>query len=75
MRQPFLFCFALLISLIFIPFIGAQSPPAPPPASPQSPSPPQASTLAQQPGTQLISLDDAIQLALQHNHNLLAREP
>jgi cobalt-zinc-cadmium efflux system outer membrane protein len=72
MRQPFLFCFALLISLIFIPFIGAQSPPAPPPASPQSPSPPQASTLAQQPGTQLISLDDAIQLALQHNHNLLA---
>lgn len=47
---------------------GAQSPPSqasPPPA-------PQAETLAQQPGTQLITLDQAIQMALQHNHNLLA---
>ena len=40
---------------------GAQSPPAP-----------QAHTLAQKPGTVIITLDDAIQLALQHNHTLLA---
>ena len=46
---------------------GAQSPPAPS----QSPSPP-AQTLAQNPGAVTISLDDAIQMALQHNHNLLA---
>src|SRR5277367_3720071 len=43
----------------------AQSP------APQAPSP-QAQTLAQKPGAVTISLDDAIQMALQHNHNLLA---
>jgi cobalt-zinc-cadmium efflux system outer membrane protein len=60
-------------SILFIPFVlfeisGAQSPPA------QSPSPPapQANTLAQNPGSATITLDEAIQLALQHNHNLLA---
>jgi cobalt-zinc-cadmium efflux system outer membrane protein len=47
---------------------GAQSPPAPS----QSPSPPQAQALAQNPGAVTISLDDAIQMALRHNHNLLA---
>jgi outer membrane protein, heavy metal efflux system len=47
---------------------GAQSPPAQSP----SPSPPQAQALAQNPGSVTISLDDAIQMALQHNHNLLA---
>lgn len=47
---------------------GAQSLPA----QVQSPPPPQASTLAQTPGAAIISLDDAIQMALQHNHNLLA---
>jgi outer membrane protein, heavy metal efflux system len=41
-------------------------------AQSQSPAPPQASKLAQKPGVVTISLDDAIQLALQHNHNLLA---
>jgi len=30
------------------------------------------SQLAQKPGTQLITLDQAIQMALEHNHNLLA---
>ena len=45
---------------------GAQSPPAP------TPSPPQAQTLAQKPGAVTITLDDAIQMALRHNHNLLA---
>ena len=41
---------------------------------PQDPSPPapQAQTLAQKPGTVIISLEDAIQMALEHNHSLLA---
>jgi cobalt-zinc-cadmium efflux system outer membrane protein len=43
----------------------AQSPPT------QSPSPP-AQALAQNPASVTISLDDAIQMALRHNHNLLA---
>lgn len=43
-----------------------------PPDQGQSTVPPQASTLAQKPGAVTISLDEAIQLALQHNHNLLA---
>ena len=43
----------------------AQSPP-------QGSKAPAASQLAQQPGTQLITLDQAIQMALEHNHNLLA---
>src|SRR5271157_2933868 len=42
---------------------GAQSPPA------QSPP---AQALAQSPASMTISLDDAIQMALRHNHNLLA---
>jgi outer membrane protein, heavy metal efflux system len=58
---------ALLIAWLFLRTAIAQAP-----APVAQSTPPQASTLAQQPGTQLISLDDAIQLALQHNHNLLA---
>src|SRR6266571_2715638 len=56
----------LCVSLLLIagPFFEA--------AGAQSPGPPQASTLAQKPGAVTISLDDAIQMALQHNHNLLA---
>ena len=46
---------------------SAQSPPAPT----QSPSPP-AQALAQNRAAVTISLDDAIQMALQHNHNILA---
>jgi cobalt-zinc-cadmium efflux system outer membrane protein len=38
----------------------------------QTPSAPQAQTLAQKPGAVTVTLDDAIQMALQHNHNLLA---
>jgi cobalt-zinc-cadmium efflux system outer membrane protein len=45
---------------------AAQSPPA------QNPSPPQAQTLAQTPGAVTITLDDAIQMAVHHNHNLAA---
>src|SRR5277367_4248195 len=43
----------------------AQSP------APQAPSPP-AQALAQNPASVTVSLDDAIQMALRHNHNLLA---
>jgi outer membrane protein, heavy metal efflux system len=52
----------------------AQSPPQGNPsaaAASQGPAPP-AGQLAQKPGAQLITLDQAIQLALTHNHNLLA---
>lgn len=42
------------------------------PVGAQSQSAPQAQTLAQKPGTVIVSLDDAIQIALQHNHTLLA---
>src|SRR3984885_1642922 len=41
-------------------------------AGAQSPPPQQAQALAQNPAAVKISLDDAIQMALQHNHNLLA---
>lgn len=60
-RIPFLVSVALLPA-----FAGAQSQP-----SQSAPSPP-AQTLAQKPASRLLSLDDAIRLALQHNHNLLA---
>jgi cobalt-zinc-cadmium efflux system outer membrane protein len=57
----------LLLTISFFEAAGAQSTP------PQSPSPPpQAQTLARKPGAATITLDDAIQMALRHNHNLLA---
>jgi cobalt-zinc-cadmium efflux system outer membrane protein len=60
-------CIPLLFAaLSFFEVAGAQSPPA------QTPSPPQAQTLAQKPGAVTITLDDAIQMAVRHNHNLLA---
>jgi cobalt-zinc-cadmium efflux system outer membrane protein len=60
-------CIPLLLApLSFFEAAGAQSPPA------QTPSPPQVQTLAQKPGAVTITLDDAIQMALRHNHNLLA---
>ncbi len=58
----------LLVAGSFFSPGNAQSPPD----QSQSTAPPQASTLAQKPGAVTISLDDAIQMALQHNHNLLA---
>ncbi len=63
------FCFSFLIVFVsLIEAAGAQSPPG------QSPLPPapQASTLSQKPGARAISLDDAIQMAIHHNHSLLA---
>ena len=56
----------LLVTISLIDAVDPQSTPA------QTPSPPQAQTLAQKPGAVTITLDDAIQMALQHNHNLLA---
>ena len=62
-------CISIFLVLVFFfESAGAQSPPAGNPSPPR----PQASTLAQKPGAVTISLDDAIQMALQHNHNLLA---
>jgi cobalt-zinc-cadmium efflux system outer membrane protein len=58
----------LLVGVFLAGSAGAQSPPAQSPSS----SPPQAQTLAQKPGVVTISLDDAIQMALVHNHNMLA---
>lgn len=64
--------FCILLALVYLAEpAGAQSPPQTPGA--QSPAPP-ASQLAQKPGSQLITLDQAIQLALKHNQNLLAAQ-
>jgi cobalt-zinc-cadmium efflux system outer membrane protein len=60
LRFPF-----LLVTAFVSGAAGAQSPPV------QSPSPP-AQALAQNRSAVTISLDDAIQMALQHNHNILA---
>src|SRR6185437_409469 len=59
-------CMALS-AMFLIEAAVAQSPPAP-----ATPTAPAAQTLAQKPGTVLITLDQAIQMAIQHNHNLLA---
>ncbi len=65
-------CFSmLLVPLLFTGAAGGQSTPAQPPRASQAPAP-AADQLAQKPGAQLIALDQAIQLALTHNHNLLA---
>jgi len=62
-------CFSILfIPLVLCEASSAQAPPSPGGAPPA----PQANTLAQSPGAAAISLDQAIQLALQHNHSLLA---
>ena len=60
LRFPF-----LLVAVFVSGAAGAQSPPV------QSPSPP-AQALAQNRSAVTISLDDAIQMPLQHNHNILA---
>jgi cobalt-zinc-cadmium efflux system outer membrane protein len=69
MRLQLLRCSFALVPLLFFEFGKAQSP------LPQTQaSPAQAITLAQNPGAQTISLDDAIQMAIQHNHSLLAAQ-
>ena len=67
MRQRSLHFSILLVTGLLFRTAGAQSPP-----SQSQPPPPQASTLAQKPGSVVITLDEAIQMALKHNHNLLA---
>lgn len=60
-------CIPFLLPLCPWPVLaGAQSPPAQ-----TAPAPP-AQTLAQKQGSAIVSLDDAIRLALEHNHSLLA---
>ena len=68
MRLPRLRFPILLVTVLSFGAAAAQSPPAPN----QSPSAPPAQALAQNPGGVTISLDDAIQMAVRHNHNLLA---
>ncbi len=58
----------LLVTMLLFEVASAQSLPA----QGQSSAAPQAHTLAQKPGAVIVSLDEAIQMALQHNHNLLA---
>jgi outer membrane protein, heavy metal efflux system len=59
--------FPVLLAAVFLSeCAGAQTPPA------QRPSPPQAPTLAQKSGVVTITLEDAIRMALERNHNLLA---
>src|SRR5665213_4451387 len=66
MRSLRMYLPVFLVSALFLEGAGAQSPPGPS----QSPPPPQ--TLAQKSGGVTISLDQAIQMALQHNHSLMA---
>lgn len=63
MRLQRLCCSIVLVTVLSFEGSSAQSPPSPPP---------QANTLAQNPGVVTVSLDEAIQMALQHNHTLLA---
>ncbi|HEY1502146.1 MAG TPA: TolC family protein [Acidobacteriaceae bacterium] len=60
-------CIPLFLLAILAPgHAGAQTAPA------QSAPAPPVQTLAQKPGSAIVSLDDAIRLALEHNHSLLA---
>ncbi|MFP5227343.1 MAG: TolC family protein [Acidobacteriota bacterium] len=60
-------CIPFLLPVSLWPALAAaQSPPGQ-----NAPAPP-AQTLAQKPGSVIVSLDDAIRMALQHNHSLLA---
>lgn len=57
---------SLFVATLLPALASAQSQPA------QTPPAPSAQTLAQKPGSKLVSLDDAVRMALQHNHNLLS---
>jgi cobalt-zinc-cadmium efflux system outer membrane protein len=70
MRLSILRISTLVLSLLFAESAVAQTPPAQ--AQPPVNRAPAAGQLAQTPGAQLITLDQAIQMALDHNHNLLA---
>src|ERR1700743_733175 len=66
MRSQCLCISVLLVAVFCFELAGPQT------AAAQSPARPQAHALAQKPGVVTITLEDAIQMALQHNHNLLA---
>jgi cobalt-zinc-cadmium efflux system outer membrane protein len=63
--------FLVLICLVEAAGAQSQSAPGQTPPGKKPPAPP-ANQLAQTPGSPLITLDQAIQMALVHNHNLLA---
>lgn len=71
MRSSVSYFSMLLVPLLFTAAANAQSTPAQTPPASQAPAP-GANQLAQKPGAQLITLDQAIEFALAHNHNLLA---
>jgi len=62
MRSTIFHSYLLVLLLSVAESAGAQAAQSPPPAS----------QLAQKPGAQLITLEQAIQMALEQNHNLLA---
>jgi outer membrane protein, heavy metal efflux system len=66
MRSSVSYFSMLLVPLLWTGTASGQSPQG------SQASAPAAGQLAQKPGAQLITLDGAIQLALAHNHNLLA---
>ena len=68
MRLQRLRLILLLSTFVSLRSAGAQSSPVPN----QTASPPRPQALAQNHGSVTISLDDAIQMALAHNHSLLA---
>jgi cobalt-zinc-cadmium efflux system outer membrane protein len=70
MRSTTLRFFILVLLCLIAASAIAQTQPAQP--SPQGSPAQAANQLAQKPGVQLITLDQAIQMALEHNHNLLA---
>jgi len=62
----------VVLSFLFAELAVAQTPPAQSqPQDSRGPAP-AAGQLAQTPGARLITLDQAIQMAIEHNHNLLA---
>ncbi len=69
MRSSVSYISMLLVPLLLTRAAGGQS--APPQPAGQAPAP-GANQLAQKPGAELITLDQAIQMAMDHNHNLLA---
>ncbi len=72
MRLSFLRVSIFVLSFSFAELAVGQTPPAQSaPQGTQRPAP-AASQLAQKPGAQLITLDQAIEMAIAHNHNLLA---
>ena len=77
-KRAWILSLTLVVCLAGIANAQSTTPAQAPPGAPQGGGPPStppaspAQVLAQSPGSVKISLDDAVQMALQHNHNLLA---